>query len=100
MNLPIRYGNPKTASRKTTRGFLLARGVGGALGSVKLENDSAEISSGGSGFPLNLAITVRMYRITAYIPSIEPKVSRRFPNCSAESQILTLRTRYQQIPSL
>jgi hypothetical protein len=82
----MRYGNPKTASRNMMRGFLLTRDGGGcALGSFEDDDDSVEIfiSSGGIGWPRNLAIATRMYRIRVYIPSIEPRVSRRFPNCSA-----------------
>lgn len=41
--------------------------------------------SGGIGLPLSLAIATRIYRISAYIPNIEPNVSLKFPNCSAKS---------------
>ena len=72
-----------------TRGFLLGRGGWGAFGSGNVEKESVEISesSGGSGLPRNFAIATRRYRIKVYMPNTEPSVSRKFPNCSATSQI-------------
>ena len=70
-------------------GFLPVRGGGGgaAFGSLKDESEFVEISdsSGGSGVPLNFAMATRIYLIAVYIPKIEPKVSRKFPNCSARN---------------
>jgi hypothetical protein len=88
ISFPMRYGNPNTARRNMTRGFLLALGGGGAFGSGNVEKESVEISefSGGRGLPRSFAIATRTYRIKVYIPNIEPSVSRKFPNCSARSQ--------------
>lgn len=71
MSLPIRYGRPKTASKKTMNGFLLGRGGFGLFGSIgavppeakakKLEG-VREVASAGGGRPVRRARRVRVQR--------------------------------------
>lgn len=37
----------------------------------------------GSGRPVSFAIAVRTHLMTVYMPSTEPSVCRKLPNCSA-----------------
>ena len=95
MSFVIRYGRPKTARRKITKG--LREGVGTPLG---FEGEGAEspwkeakadgvsaVASAGGGRPVILAIRVRIQRRRVKIPRIEPRVLRRLENCSATETI-------------
>ena len=45
------------------------------------------VASAGGGRPVSFAISVRAHRNNAKIPSTEPNVFRRLPNCSATETI-------------
>lgn len=46
-----------------------------------------EVASAGGGRPVSLAIRVRNHRMMVKMPSAEPRVFRRLPNCSATETI-------------
>lgn len=82
------------ATRNMRKGFF--EGLGGA-GEPSGRVDGAErpfmkaakdagvrdVASAGGGRPVILAMRVRNHLIRVKIPSAEPKVLRRLPNCSA-----------------
>ena len=47
----------------------------------------SDVASAGGGRPVNLATSVRIQRRMVKMPSIEPRVLRRLPNCSATETI-------------
>lgn len=95
MSLPIRYGRPKAAARKNKKGFLLGRGelTGVPSGRNFLPSNLAKalgvnaVASAGGGRPVSFANNVLIQRSMANIPSIDPRVFLRFPNCSATDTI-------------
>ncbi len=95
MSLPIKYGRPKAAARKKKNGFLLGRGglTGEPSGRNFLPSNLAkalgvsDVASAGGGRPVSLANKVLIQRRMANIPSIDPSVFLRFPNCSATDTI-------------
>ena len=98
MSLPMRYGRPKTAARKKKNGFLEGRGGAGepsgrVAGPEPLPENAAKAegvraaASAGGGRPVSFANSVLSHLIMANIPSTEPRVSRRLPNCSATDTI-------------
>lgn len=80
---------------KKRKGFLL--GLGGLAGDPSGRNfrpskdanalGVSDVASAGGGRPVNLANNVRNHRRMVNIPSIEPRVFLRFPNCSATDTI-------------
>src|SRR5689334_18636292 len=97
MSLPIRYGRPNAAARKKRNGFLLGRGAwaGVPSGWNFLPSKEAKalgvkaVASAGGGRPVIFANNVRSHLISVNIPSIDPSVFLRFPNCSATETIAT-----------
>lgn len=95
MSLPMRYGRPKAATRKTRKGFLERRGgaarvpSGRTVRPSKLANAAGvrAVASAGGGLPVILAINVRSHRRIVKMPRMEPSVFRRLPNCSATETI-------------
>ena len=93
MSLPIRYGRPKTARRKTRKGFLEGRGgeagepsgFGGGVRPWKAKNAEGvrDVASAGGGRPVTRARRVRSQRRRVKMPRMEPRVCRREDNCSA-----------------
>lgn len=94
MSLLVRYGRPKTARRKITKGFL--DGVGGELGLFAADEEGEvrpwkeakaegvrDVASAGGGRPVIFARRVRSQRRRVKMPRIEPRVLRRLENCSA-----------------
>lgn len=70
------------------KGFLLARGgEGEPSGSFPLNCAKfmgvSSLELAGGGRPVSFAMAVRIQRSTVNMPSTEPSVDRRFPNCSA-----------------
>src|SRR4051794_33351570 len=55
-----------------------------------------DVASAGGGRPVSLAIKVLNHRMIVKIPKAEPRVLRRFPNCSATETIAT--EMRQQVP--
>ncbi len=49
----------------------------------------SDVASAGGGRPVSLASRVLIQRSIANIPSIEPRVFLRLPNCSATDTIAT-----------
>ena len=98
MSLPIRYGRPNAAARKNRKGFLLGLGAAGATvpsgKSFRPSNEAKalgvrDVASAGGGRPVILAYSVRSHLMIVKIPSIDPSVFRKFPNCSATDTIAT-----------
>ena len=88
MSFVIRYGNPKTATTKKMKGFLLGRAWGGEPSGVVPLNAAkfagvSSVEEAGGGRPVSLAIAVRIQRMIVKIPRTEPSVCLRVPNCSA-----------------
>jgi hypothetical protein len=48
------------------------------------------VASAGGGRPVTFAISVRIQRRMVNIPRTEPRVFRRFPNCSATETIAVI----------
>ena len=80
---------------KTRKGFL--EGVGWPLGRVATDGERpwkaakadgvSAMASAGGGRPVTFARSVRSQRSRVKMPRIEPRVFRRFPNCSATETI-------------
>ena len=98
MSLLMRYGRPKAAARKKRKGFLLGRGGLAGVPSGRNFRPSKEakalgvrdVASAGGGRPVTFAKRVRSQRRMAKMPSMEPRVSLRVPNCSATETIAVL----------
>lgn len=95
MSLDIKYGRPKAARTKTRKGFLEGDAEGelcGAEEGGRPRNDAKaegviEVASAGGGRPVTFANKVRNHRRIVNMPRIEPRVLRRFVNCSATAII-------------
>lgn len=95
MSFETRYGSPNAARRKTIKGFL--DGAGGDEDVEGLERPRkdanaagvSEVASTGGGRPVILAKRVRSQRRMVNMPRMEPRVLRRFVNCSATEIIAT-----------
>jgi hypothetical protein len=78
-------------------GFLLGRGCAAPepsgrlppLKAAKLDGVSSLPLAGG-GRPVTLAMRVRIQRMIVKMPSTDPSVWRRLPNCSATDTIATI----------
>src|SRR2546423_3064220 len=92
MSLPMRYGSPKTATMNMMNGFREGRGgAGDPSGSFPVKAAKLDgvrsLDEAGSGRPVSLAKATRNHLMRVKIPSTDPNVCLKFPNCSATETI-------------